>query len=156
MSFLKLLTSIILLISINFILSNKIKKIEEKINSRNSYDDNNKKLNFKRLAKKYIENLVCVHLQEDVDNITIDNNDEIILICCKDLSKEDKRVHKDYIMRFISNMALKSASKGIFIYSGEISKDIKSILKDNKNFDFYIELINEKEILSKINKSILN
>lgn len=156
MSFFKLLTIIILLISINFILNNKIEAVEKKINNRNSYDDDNKKLNFKRLAKKYIENLGYTSLEEDIDNITIDNNDEVILICYRDLRKEEKIVHKDYIMKFISRMALKSASKGIFIYSGEISKDIKSILKDNKNFNFYIELINEKEILSKINKGILS
>ncbi|MDO4535015.1 MAG: restriction endonuclease [Clostridium perfringens] len=152
MSFVKLLMIIISLIFINSILTNKIKKIERKINNDNSY-----KLDFRRLAKKYIESLgYDVFLQEDIENITIYNNEELVLICCKDLRKEDKKANKNYIMRFISDIALKSASKGILIYNGEISKEIKNILKDNKNFDFYIELISEEEILAKINKGVLS
>lgn len=156
MSFFKLLIIIILLMCVNFILNNKIKRVEKKITDSINYSYDNKELNFKRLARKYIENLGYVFVQESMDNITIDNNNELILICCKDLNKEEKRVHKEYIMRFISHMVLKSASKGIFIYSGEISKDIKSMVEDNKNFGFNIELVNEKEILSKINKGILS
>ncbi len=151
MYFIKILMSAISLIFINFILTNKIKRIEDKLNN-NSY-----KLNFKRLAKKYIESLgYDVFLQEDMENIIIYDRSELILICCKDVSKEDKKVNTSYIMRFISDISLKSASRGIFIYNGQISKEIKTILKDNKNFNFHVELISEQEILSKINKGVLS
>ena len=155
MSFFNLIILIILLIVINSLITKGIKKLENKVDGNEEYYESNK-LSFKRLAKKYIENLGYGDFIEDnIENITIYEDSKITLIWCKDLSKENTRKSKNYIMEFISNMVLKSASEGIFIYNGELPQDIAEVIKENKNFNFNIEFINEEKILSSISKNVL-
>lgn len=154
MSFIKILTTIIILIIINLLL-NKIIRILDKKKNNKIYNHKNK-LNFEKLARKYIENLgYNVFLQDDTGNINIYEGENLILICCKNLNIQDGDLSKKNIVSFISNISLNNASKGIFIYNGKLPNDIENIIKENKKLDFAIEFINKEKILSNINSSIL-
>lgn len=155
MSFLKILIAILLLVLINLTLDRVI-KVLEKNNDNKVYNKNSNKLSFNILAKRYIETLgVNVLFQGDIEDISINQDKNLILICCKDLSKEEERIKKRVIMSFISKVYLRKASKGIVIYNGDIPRDIEDTIQQNKSLNLNIEFINKKKILSNINSSVL-